>query len=190
MRWYAIKVKTRHEILIAYYIEKNLSRNGVMDRATIIVPTNKVTRITDNLPGFDDECIYPGYIFVACEKMDEEIYYTIRQTPGVYQILKYDIPEKELYNIAEYIQPEELKPEAIHVAISPKIDEEKLQKIKEKFVEVIEIKKRKKRYLSLPGHLLKKLVAMARLSLEDYKKIFLKATKLINFLATSASLVT
>lgn len=84
LNYYAVQVKTRSEEHIIKLLM--LSISGA--KATLIYPRRmlkirRMGKITDVLSP-----IFPGYIFIACDKIDADLYWIFKKTDGFYRFLK------------------------------------------------------------------------------------------------------
>ncbi len=90
MNYFVFQVMTGEEkkyIKLAQY-NMALSQSGLNETAKIIWPQRKLTirkrgKLTDKV-----ESIFPGYLFVESEKIDPELYWTLKRTPGFVRFLK------------------------------------------------------------------------------------------------------
>lgn len=83
MDWYVLKVQSNRENSIREAILRRIKIAGLEDRvADVVVPTEKVTEMKGGKKRVMERKFYPGYIICRLI-LDEETWFTIRETPGV-----------------------------------------------------------------------------------------------------------
>jgi transcriptional antiterminator NusG len=83
LEWYVLKVQSNRENSIRDAIVRRLKIAGIEDRvAEVVVPTEKVTEMKGGKKRVMERKFYPGYIMCRMV-MDQETWFTIRETPGV-----------------------------------------------------------------------------------------------------------
>jgi transcriptional antiterminator NusG len=83
LEWYVLKVQSNRENSIRDAIVRRLKIAGIEDRvAEVVVPTEKVTEMKGGKKRVMERKFYPGYIMCRMI-MDQETWFTIRETPGV-----------------------------------------------------------------------------------------------------------
>lgn len=83
MEWYALKVQSNRENSIRDAIIRRIKIAGLEERvAKVLVPTQKVTEMKGGKKRVVEKKDYPGYIIIRL-LLDEETWFTIRETPGV-----------------------------------------------------------------------------------------------------------
>jgi transcriptional antiterminator NusG len=81
--WFVLKVQSNRENSIKAAILRRIKIAGQeRNVAEVIVPTEKVTEMKGGKKRVMERKFYPGYIIVRL-KLDEETWFTIRETPGV-----------------------------------------------------------------------------------------------------------
>jgi transcriptional antiterminator NusG len=81
--WYVLKVQSNRENSIRDAILRRLKIAGIEERvAEVVVPTEKVTEMKGGKKRVMERKFYPGYIMCRMI-MDEDTWFTIRETPGV-----------------------------------------------------------------------------------------------------------
>ncbi|MBY0587759.1 transcription termination/antitermination protein NusG [bacterium] len=82
-QWYVLKVQSNRENSIRDAILRRLKIAGIEERvAEVVVPTEKVTEMKGGKKRVMERKFYPGYIMCRMI-MDEDTWFTIRETPGV-----------------------------------------------------------------------------------------------------------
>lgn len=83
MAWYVLKVQSNRENSIRDAILRRIKIAGLEHLvAEVVVPTEKVTEMKGGKKRVMERKFYPGYIIVRLV-LDEETWFTIRETPGV-----------------------------------------------------------------------------------------------------------
>jgi len=81
--WYVIRVQSGKEEKVRKALEKRINAAGAEEMISrVLVPTETVSEIKGGKKRVTKKKIFPGYIMVEMEDLDEALY-LIRETPGV-----------------------------------------------------------------------------------------------------------
>lgn len=81
--WYVIRVQSGREDTISNKLVRKLQLTKLDHLVeTVVVPKQKVTEIKEGKKRIRELKLYPGYFFMQC-KLDEDLWYLLRDTPGV-----------------------------------------------------------------------------------------------------------
>jgi transcription termination/antitermination protein NusG len=90
-RWYAVSVTAGQEDLVVEYLNERVKKQEMETEITdYLNPVYNEVLFKNNKKVVKQRKIYPGYIFVRC-KMNEKIWFIIRNTPGVRLIVGAEI---------------------------------------------------------------------------------------------------
>lgn len=96
MKWYVIKVASGKEKKTKELIEKELSLNKKESVIlTLLIPSQKSVQIRKGKKINVDKNIFPGYLFVECESINE-VESNIKHINGVASILKQPLTKNEV----------------------------------------------------------------------------------------------
>lgn len=86
MNYYALQVKTRSEDI---YIKRALLSLTTEQRETVrfIFPRRKLMIRHQGVSKPQIEPVFPGYVFLETEKLENVVYWGLRTTPGFYRFL-------------------------------------------------------------------------------------------------------
>jgi len=103
--WYVIHTYSGHEDRVRASLEKTIQNIGLSSKIyKILIPTEEVMQIKHNKKKVMKRKFFPGYVLVDME-IDNETYWTIRNTPGVTGFLggnaPIPLPEGEVKNILD-----------------------------------------------------------------------------------------
>ena len=103
--WYVIHTYSGHEDRVKSSLEKTIENLGLQSKIRkILIPTEEVMEIKRNRKQVKKRKFFPGYVMVDMQ-VDNETYWTIRNTPGVTGFLggtqPIPLPEAEVTNLIE-----------------------------------------------------------------------------------------
>ncbi|OGR92510.1 MAG: transcription termination/antitermination factor NusG [Elusimicrobia bacterium RIFCSPLOWO2_01_FULL_59_12] len=103
--WYVIHTYSGHEDRVKASLEKTIENLGLQSKIhKILIPTEEVMEIKRNRKQVKKRKFFPGYVMVDMS-VDNETYWTIRNTPGVTGFLggtkPIPLPEAEIKNLLE-----------------------------------------------------------------------------------------
>ena len=96
MKWYVIKVQSGKEKKTKELIEKELSLNKKESViSTLLIPSQKTIQIRKGKKINVDKNLFPGYLFVECESINE-VESNIKHINGVASVLKQPLTKNEV----------------------------------------------------------------------------------------------
>lgn len=103
--WYVIHTYSGHEDRVKASLEKTIENLGLQTKIhKILIPTEEVMEIKRNRKQVKKRKFFPGYVMVDMA-VDNETYWTIRNTPGVTGFLggtqPIALPEAEIKNLLD-----------------------------------------------------------------------------------------
>jgi len=103
--WYVIHTYSGHEDRVKASLEKTIENLGLNSKIhKILIPTEEVMEIKRNRKQVKKRKFFPGYVMVDM-MVDNETYWTIRNTPGVTGFLggtqPIPLPEAEIKNLLD-----------------------------------------------------------------------------------------
>ncbi len=82
-KWYVIHTLTGQEEKVKASIENKIQEGTLKERVFhVLIPTEQVSEVKDGRKKISLRKFFPGYVLVEID-MDDEIWYTIRNIPGV-----------------------------------------------------------------------------------------------------------
>jgi len=101
--WYIVHTYSGHEDKVKVTLEKTVTNLGLEEKISkIIVPTEEVIEIRKNRKQVKKRKFFPGYVIVEMT-VDDQTYWTIRNTPGVTGFLggvkPIPLPQEEMQSI-------------------------------------------------------------------------------------------
>ncbi len=82
-QWYVLRVQSGRETKIREAIERRVASAGLKEKVdTVLVPTETVSEIKGGKRRVTKKKIFPGYLVLHMQ-MNEDVWYAIRDTPGV-----------------------------------------------------------------------------------------------------------
>ncbi len=94
-KWYTLRVISGQERKLKGYLEVEIQRSGWEKKIEqILVPTEKVYKITKGKKSIKDKTLYPGYMFVLANEgtVDSEVIQAFRSYTGVIGFIGRDNP--------------------------------------------------------------------------------------------------
>ena len=155
MKYYAVQVKTNQEYK---YIDKVTNKlSGRLDKQHFIFPRRRLEIRKAGKKTMQLLPLFPGYIFLETEAIDNDLFMIMRRTPGFYRFLKsnQDITElrdKDLTTLRHFMQFGEIaEPSKVHFDENDRIvvDSGPLQGLEGKIIKVDRRKGRAKIQLDL-----------------------------------------
>jgi transcriptional antiterminator NusG len=103
--WYVIHTYSGHEDRVKASLEKSIENLGLQSKIKkVMIPTEEVMEIKRNRKQVKKRKFFPGYVIVEMQ-VDNETYWTIRNTPGVTGFLggnkPIPLPEAEINNLLD-----------------------------------------------------------------------------------------
>lgn len=103
--WYVIHTYSGHEDRVKASLEKSVHNLGLQGKVhQIMIPTEEVMEIKRNRKQVKKRKFFPGYVMIDMA-VDNETYWTVRNTPGVTGFLggtkPIPLPEAEVKNLIE-----------------------------------------------------------------------------------------
>src|SRR5258708_12752833 len=103
--WYVIHTYSGHEDRVKASLEKTIENLGLTSKNhKVLIPTEEVMEIKRNRKQVKKRKFFPGYVMVDM-LVDNETYWTIRNTPGVTGFLggtaPIPLPEAEIKNLLD-----------------------------------------------------------------------------------------
>lgn len=86
MNYYALQVKTRSEEIYIRRALLSLAVNG-LDKVRFIFPKRKLDIRQKGVSKPQIEPVFPGYVFIESENLENNVYWSLRTTPGFYRFL-------------------------------------------------------------------------------------------------------
>lgn len=86
MNYYAVQIKTGQEEKIIDKAQNSLSYR--MEKQRFIFPKRTLKIRKEGLQKYEEKPIFPGYFFIETDKIDNELYSTLKQIFGFYKFLK------------------------------------------------------------------------------------------------------
>lgn len=108
-RWYVLSVVSSQESLVIENIQERVKKQELgNDIVDYMIPTVNEVVYKNDKKVFKPKKLYPGYVFIK-SKMNEKIWYIIRNTPGVRLIVGAEtrpipLTQKEYDEIVQQIQ--------------------------------------------------------------------------------------
>src|SRR3954462_4400502 len=108
--WYVIHTYSGHEDRVKASLEKTIENLGLQSKIRkILIPTEEVMEIKRNKKQVKKRKFFAGYVMVDMV-IDNETYWTIRNTPGVKGFLggtkPTPLPEHEIQNLIDLAPPQ------------------------------------------------------------------------------------
>ncbi len=94
-KWYTLRVISGQERKLKKYLEVEIQRSGWTNNITeLLMPTEKVYKITKGKKSIKDKTLYPGYIFVLADEgfVDVDVIQAFRSYTGVIGFIGRDNP--------------------------------------------------------------------------------------------------
>ena len=103
--WYVIHTYSGHEDRVKASLERTIENLGLQTKIhKVLIPTEEVMEIKRNKKQVKKRKFFPGYVMVDMS-VDNETYWTVRNTPGVTGFLggnkPIQLPEGEIKNLLE-----------------------------------------------------------------------------------------
>lgn len=118
-KWYVVHTLSGQEYKVKEALESKIKASEMEDRISqVLIPSEKVAEVKGGKKTISSRKFFPGYVLVQME-YDEEVYYFIRNTPGVIGFLGPGEPipleEHEIMDILGQIEAkkEKVKPKVL-----------------------------------------------------------------------------
>ncbi len=117
-KWYVLSVVSGQETMTVENLRERVKKHGLdEDVVDFLVPVTQEISMTKGNKKIKEKKMYPGYVFVK-SKMNDKIWYVIRNTPGVRIIVgaeTHPIPltDAEFDNMMSHIQASQERSELV-----------------------------------------------------------------------------
>lgn len=114
-QWYVLRVQTNREETVRDALETRVRAAGFDEQiSTVLVPTEKISEIKGGKRVISERKIYPGYVFVEMELVDETMA-MVKNCPGIGDFLGTDgmaipLSEKEVEKVTAEAESKEDTP--------------------------------------------------------------------------------
>ena len=116
LNWYVLRVASGRESTLRDALQKKIQLAGLDDKVpTVLVPTEKVSEIKGGKKRFKERKLYPGYILVEMDLVDD-VWYLIKETNGIGDFVgsqhrPLPLPPEEVDKILNTMQDKDETPE-------------------------------------------------------------------------------